>query len=104
MKAKAYLMAWGLLLTSLTQGLCQAPPPNDNFANATVLTGDNVTFTGSLANSTPEPNEVCGLPFVYLYTVLDSIWWSWTATHSGPVTLVVLSYSLDSYESDLAMA
>ena len=83
-------------------GLAQAPA-NDNFADRTVLTGNNVTFIGNLSGSTSEANEPTNAAFCYCsIPVTRSVWWSWTAAESGPVTLVALSYAQDTYFAGLA--
>ena len=45
----------GLFLTSVEA--VAAPPPNDNFANATLLTGNSGSVSVSIAEATREPNE-----------------------------------------------
>ena len=58
-------------------------PGNDNFANATVITGDDVTVTGTNVNATKQSGEptLCGNPGG------KSVWWSWTADAGGQVTI-----------------
>src|SRR5882757_7448541 len=75
-------------------GHCQTPP-NDNFANRIVLTGNDITFTGTLGGATAEPGEPIGKPFVDTSFVQHSVWWSRTASGTTPVTLIALSYSAD---------
>jgi len=45
-----------LALASATGAFAQTPA-NDDFANRTVLSGSSISFTGSLAGATLEPNE-----------------------------------------------
>jgi len=60
-------------------------PTNDNFANGTLLEGSAVTFSGNVAGSTREPEE-------YTRWGYDTtIWWSWTASETGPVTIQLLA-------------
>jgi hypothetical protein len=100
MKVKAIFLAVSLGWASLTACFGQAPP-NDNFTNATVLTGNNILFTGNLTGSTGEPYEADGEPFIIpLAYVQHSVWWSWTAPQSGPVTIVALSYSQDTFDQE----
>src|SRR4051812_42162071 len=81
-------------------GLCAfaargAAPPNDNFVDRIVLTGNSVTFTGTLAGATKElPWEANGssTTFLNLWT-RQSVWWEWTATTSGVVTLQIIAAS-----------
>jgi hypothetical protein len=58
-----------------------APPPNDNFADATEITGLPAEATGSNVDATREPDEpVAGN---------GSIWFKWTAPTDGGVTVVL---------------
>jgi subtilisin family serine protease len=50
-----------------------APPPNDNFANASALTGETTTTTGSNRGATGEVGEPTQSG------VTNSAWWYWTA-------------------------
>ncbi|OQX01839.1 MAG: hypothetical protein BWK80_59135, partial [Desulfobacteraceae bacterium IS3] len=50
------------------------PPANDNFANATVLTGITGQTTGSNINATPEGESTW---------YVKSVWWKWTAPETG---------------------
>ena len=54
-----------------------APPPNDDFADAQVLTGSSGSVDGNLAGATTEPGEPGGDP------ARPSIWYRWTAPQSG---------------------
>jgi hypothetical protein len=74
-----------------------AAPVNDDFTNRTVLSGSSVTFTGTLESATLESGEpaaqnpfgTLGIwPYKYGGGVDQaSVWWSWTASTSGPVTV-----------------
>src|ERR1700722_15500569 len=98
-KANASFLVACLGLASLTTCFGQAPP-NDAFTNATVLAGDNVFFTGDLTGSTADFDEVGGEPFVLgPGSVQHSVCWSWTASNSGPVTIVALTYSKDPFDA-----
>lgn len=64
---------------------------NDNFADSQILTGTNVTVTGSNTTATsqagePNPASVSGG---------KSVWWSWTASFSGTVTLSTAGSNFD---------
>lgn len=59
------------------------PPPNDNFASPTIITGYPVTAYGTNIDATIEMNEP--LPHGYEYLVDKSIWFEWTAPTSGLV-------------------
>jgi hypothetical protein len=67
-------------------GFGQAPP-NDDFANATVLVGNDVTFSGTLSNATR--NEMCE-PYGPCNDSGVTVWWSWTATQSTAVVVETL--------------
>lgn len=56
---------------------------NDNFANATVISGSTLTVTGSNVGATKEPGE----PNHAGNSGGKSIWYAWTAPTSGTVTL-----------------
>ncbi|MDJ0662712.1 MAG: Calx-beta domain-containing protein, partial [Crocosphaera sp.] len=59
-------------------------PINDNFANRSQLTGDNVTVTGTNIGATGETGEP---NHADVSTPINSVWWRWTATADGDVTL-----------------
>jgi hypothetical protein len=58
-------------------------PLNDDFANATVLTGDMPVVSNLVVHATIEPEE----PLLSSDPSLGSVWYSWTALASGVVTL-----------------
>jgi len=58
-----------------------APPPNDNFINATSLTGQNIKTTGTNLNASKESGE----PDHIYQTAHRSVWWKWTAEREGIV-------------------
>lgn len=68
-----------------------AAPVNDDFTNRTVLTGSSLTFTGTLAGATSEAGE----PFDYGLpdSLKASVWWSWTASVTGTVTVEAYNFS-----------
>lgn len=72
--------AMGALLLHLTF----SGPPNDDFANRTVLAGFPVTVTGSSVNATAENRSdtaQAGVPGG------QSVWWEWTSTTNGFVAI-----------------
>src|SRR5208283_4578877 len=87
----------------------QAPPPNDDFTNRTVLTGTNVRFSGTLAGATREMfwddtlqafvPEVTGYP-ITSGNESETVWWTWTATEAGTVIIQVLGGSADTVRKD----
>lgn len=64
---------------------------NDNFADSRVLTGTSVTVTGSNASATAEAGE----PNPASVSGGKSVWWSWTASSSGGVTLSTAGSNFD---------
>ena len=78
----------GVFLLLAGASWAATPPPNDNFANRIVLTGHSLTFTGITAGATYEPPTEA-----WWATGGPSVWWSWTATETAPVTLEILRAS-----------
>src|ERR1051325_407891 len=82
-----FLGGWiGLLAISLS-----GAPPNNDFANAIVLTGLTNFVTGNNAGANWEPFE----PH---HADLDggkSVWWSWQAPFTGSVGVSTLGSSFD---------
>jgi hypothetical protein len=73
-------LAWLTGFIAFTTGISAAvKPPNDNFVNRIVLQGNKVAFSGTLAGASYEPGEV--------YGNAQTVWWSWTATETGPVAI-----------------
>ena len=58
-------------------------PANDNLANRTVLSGTNLTATGSNCEATSEPSE----PSSDWFT--NSVWYEWTSPMQGTLRLTV---------------
>ena len=58
-------------------------PPNDDFDRRIPLTGTNFAFRASNVGSSREPGE----PLHHNVFGTNSVWWSWTAPSSGPVTI-----------------
>lgn len=59
-------------------------PPNDDFVNRTLISGTNVSGVGSNYFATGELND----PIAF---ASGSVWWGWTATNAGTVTVTVAS-------------
>ena len=76
-----------LLFAAVTTARAQTPPPNDNFTNAILLSGNQVSFSGTLSNATLENWET--FPITYPYEGLRSVWWKWTPVSPGPVLLQI---------------
>ena len=67
------------------------PPINDAFASASALNGIPATAEGTSLGAGREPGE----PVHAGVTGGASVWWSWTATSSGPVALSTSGSSFD---------
>jgi hypothetical protein len=67
-------------------------PANDNFAHRIVLTGASVSTIGSNVNATVETGE----PKITGERGGHSVWWSWTATATGQVTISTKGSDFDS--------
>jgi hypothetical protein len=70
---------------------CIAPPTNDNFAAATILTGESVTALGDTRCATKQSGEGTHAN----NSGGNSIWYRWTAPYSGPATVSLLGSSFD---------
>lgn len=66
-------------------------PTNDNFANAIILTGTNLVTSGNNGGASRELGE----PYHNGYSGGRSVWWSWKAPFSGPVTMSTAGSSFD---------
>jgi hypothetical protein len=94
-------IAW-LLVATLRSG-AQTPPPNDNFTNRILLTGSDVSFSGTLAGASRETNpyEITGDAFSHPQTTpTQTVWWQWTPTQSSTVIIEIESASKGSFEDD----
>src|ERR1035437_8790266 len=78
-----YQSATGSIQLNWSSGPPLAPPPNDNFASATVLTGDWGSTNVDNRLATAEPNE----PSHAGFPANASVWYQWTAPSDGEVTL-----------------
>lgn len=77
---RASTVALALLLGPLAIADAQDPsPPNDNFSNAQMLSGDPASATGTLVGATLETGE----PNAFSRT--SSVWYYWTAPRNGTV-------------------
>lgn len=91
-----WLGRFAVILPALARtAFAQSPPVNDNFTNRTVVSGSAITFAGTLAGATlenGEPTTACYAPVAG-----GSVWWSWAASQSAPVTIALTrDYGSDS--------
>ncbi|MDB6128984.1 MAG: hypothetical protein JWM04_91 [Verrucomicrobiales bacterium] len=79
------------LLTLTVLGDSSFGPPNDNFANRTVMIGTNIAVSGGNNNGTAQAGEPAhgGLP------AQKSVWWTWTAPTTGQVTVSTAGSTFD---------
>ncbi|HMD53585.1 MAG TPA: hypothetical protein VKJ65_03425, partial [Phycisphaerae bacterium] len=75
----------------------QALPVNDNFANASGISGTTGTTNGSNVNATLEFGEPTSIIIDYPFAtvVSNSVWYAWTAPANGNVTFDTLGSSFD---------
>lgn len=66
------------------------PPPNDDFADAEVLTGLSAVTTGTNVEATKEPNEPS-----HGTGSAASVWYSWTAPAAGSVMIETCDSDFD---------
>jgi hypothetical protein len=85
MKEQRFALCLAALLTASYFAAAQTPP-NDDFANRTILTGSSISFTGTLLGSTIESAEGFGFPGYYPGPGGGSVWWTWAT----PVTTRVV--------------
>ena len=80
-----------IVLIGLGASLSSGQPANDMFASRTVITGTNITVTGSSVGATRETGE----PYHAGMSGGASVWWSWTAPFVGTVTISTAGSSFD---------
>jgi subtilase family serine protease len=68
---------------TITSASTTTAPANDNFANATVLTGSSGSVTASTINATREVGE----PYILNNPGGHSIWFSWTAPSNKRISI-----------------
>lgn len=87
MKLKHTVVGLALSAALLAPSLQAAPPGNDNFANATVITGSTISQNGTNVDATTEIGE----PSLGFRT----IWYSWTAPSGGTLTVDTIGTGFD---------
>jgi hypothetical protein len=91
MLMKHLALGWVLLACGVTAQAQITSPPNDHYTNRIVLTGTDISFSGTLAGATHEFD-----PFEVLPTFApgsQTVWWSWTAPQSGTVVVQIFDSS-----------
>src|ERR1051326_3126181 len=83
--------AAGWVISSNALLVIPVPPVNDNFNNFIVVGGTNVTTTGS----NQDPPQEAGEPNITGNPGGASVWWVWTPTTNGFVTLSTIVSSFD---------
>jgi sugar lactone lactonase YvrE len=68
------------------------PPPNDNFANAAVISGDSGNVKGSNVNATGEANEPIHWNTIGTAT---GVWYRWTASTNGLAVIDTVGSNFD---------
>jgi thiol-disulfide isomerase/thioredoxin len=81
----------GAILSALPADVRGAAPANDNFANATVLTGITNFVISANAGATPEPGERDHADS----TCSNSVWWTWQAPFTGSVGISTAGSTFD---------
>jgi hypothetical protein len=84
-------VAAGTVQLSLVQASASVPGGNDQFVNRYPITGQSKTVVGVSTNASKEAGE----PFHSGNRGGRSVWWSWVAPASGPVTLKTFGSTFD---------
>jgi uncharacterized delta-60 repeat protein len=87
----AYQSATGAIQLNWIASVPLPPPANDNFANAAELTGNWGSISTNNTFATHEPGE----PSRAGYSPNASLWYQWTATRDGEVTLDTIGSGVD---------
>src|SRR5262245_6003692 len=90
MKQIALILATAVLLASVREVL-SAAPANDRFANRILITGTNVTVTGSNVGANKEGGE----PAHAGNAGGSSVWWAWTPPANGDLVITTDGSSFD---------
>ena len=86
MRRSMIIVAAAALVLSLTHPALAAPPANDDFADAAVLSGT----TGEVVGSTADATEEAGEPLHGVDPAGMSIWYRWTAPADGTLLLTIV--------------
>ena len=86
---RARFSSFLVVLALATRSFAQTPPPNDDFADRTLLTGCSITFTGTLAGATLENQETSN-SFPRPMTSGASVWWTWAAPDSTRAVIAIV--------------
>jgi hypothetical protein len=80
-----------LLLVLVARPVIAAAPANDNFVNATIITGTNATISATNVDATKEIGE----PNHAANPGGRSVWWKWTAPGAGSVVIQTTDSTFD---------
>ncbi len=86
-----YLTSFFITDVSLVAATTADIPANDNFTNATVILSDNVTEEVATTYASKESGE----PDIAGNEGGHSVWWTWTASAIGTVTIATTGSSFD---------
>lgn len=81
----------GVIRLNGSGALSAGKPANDEFINASILTGGSFTTTGSLLAAGPQPGE----PALAGLTPTRSVWFSWICPGNGRLSLDTLGSDCD---------
>ena len=86
------ISASGNTMSFSVQGKSSSRPANDNFANATRISGSSGSTSGSTVGATYQSGE----PLVsFSASATNTVWWAWTAPASGSVTFQTTNTTFD---------
>ena len=86
------LLIAGLLVSVAVHAQVTAPP-NDNYTNRIVLTGSDISFTGTLAGATLEGDYITWAEILHPFPgqqLTQSVWWQWTANQTTTAFIQIL--------------
>ena len=79
-----------------TISAAMTPPPNDHFANRSLLEGTEVDIWATNVNATIEPLEAWEAD-ASSPDLAHTVWWTWTAPTNGLVVISVQDSSFEAY-------
>lgn len=88
-------MMFFLLMGSILRPAYAAVPPNDNFANATVITGSNGTLSGTPTATNVDATVETGEPEPGGAIARKSVWYAWTPPTTAHLRVSVKNSDFD---------